>query len=272
MRRIAVFFCAALFAAIPSATAQFATPETSASLSSLTGTYNFQLASLKEYSSEFNMNGQQVGFCDSGYLAVGYNCGDTYTFDMISGTIVADGAGHITSGTYLQTPDPNTYECDPNSNPTTPCPVVVPSGNAWSSTTAYSIGATVDYTVSGVTRTFQAVRKSTGKAPNWTTSAGQGNICSYNPNNTNTCIWTQIPGSLKGTDKSSTGTFTGTYTVNANGTGMITLQAANCTGKCSIQFSLLVPAVIPVGQSVNMVGISILGDHNRTVGSALRVK
>jgi hypothetical protein len=132
MRKLAVWITLALLATAP-CLAQFLPQVTTPTNASLTGTYAWQAASLNDYSIEWNMNGQQVGFCN-GYVA-GYGCSDIQTFNLLTGTMVADGAGHIT-GTVTETQDPNSYKCSPKNHPVSPCPVVVPSGNPYSSTTA----------------------------------------------------------------------------------------------------------------------------------------
>jgi hypothetical protein len=253
---------AAALAQVPMTTA-------TANLASFTGTYTFQMAQLKDYSVESNMKGQQVGFCN-GNGPVGYNCWDYYTFDLLVGTLVSDGAGHITSGTFSSTRDPNSYQCSPKQNPTSPCPVIVPSGKAYSATTAYNVGAVVDYTSNGTTRTFQAVQKSTGKTPNWNNTTTVGNICTYN--NLSTCFWTQIPASLTASDSDSTGTITGTYTIQSNGSGVLTLTPSNCNDCGQAKFAINMSPASQVGQTVGLVGMSQLGNHNRDVGTAVRIK
>lgn len=273
MKRILMFPMIAILAMATSALAQIPMATTpTANLASFSGTYTFEMAQLKGYSPMYSMNGQQVGFCNNGMMPIGYNCYDSYTFDLLAGTLVSDGAGHITSGSYSQTRDPNSYKCGPKNSPTTPCPVVVPSGNAYSSTTTYNPGATVDYTVNGTKRTFQAVRKNVGKAPNWVTSTTQANICNNNPNNLSTCFWTQVSNSLTAADSDSSGTLVGTYTMQANGSGVLTLTPSNCNGCGSAQFGIVLSPVSQVGQTVGLVGMSQLGNSNRDVGTAIRIK
>src|SRR6185437_6812825 len=191
MRRL-VFLIVLTLLASASCIAQFtALTTTTPTLASFNGTYSWQAANLKDYSVEYNMQGQQVGFCNGSVN--GYGCWDAQTFNLLTGSIVANGVGRLT-GTVTETRDPNSYKCHPKTNPTSPCPVIVPSGHVHSANTAYKIGYTVDYTVGSVTRTFQAVRASTGKTPNWNSSATSGNIC--NNSNLNTCSWTQIPQSI----------------------------------------------------------------------------
>jgi hypothetical protein len=215
------------------------------------------------------MQAQQVGFC-MGPVVVGYGCWSVETFDLFSGSIVADGAGHLT-GTALQTRDPNSYQCSPKQNPTSPCPVMVPSGHVFSLTTAYKAGYTVDYTVSTVTRTFQAVRASTGKAPNWNSSTTSGNICSNN--NLSSCYWTQIPQSLTNQSKNPGAmNFSGTYTVAASGSGVMTFTVPACSDCGIVKFQFTVSPVSAVGQTVAMNGVNSLGNSNNMVGTAIRIK
>jgi hypothetical protein len=246
-----------------------ATP--AATLASFSGTYTFQMVQLKDYSIETNMAGQQVGFCNGS--VAGYGCWDTQTFDLLAGSIVADGAGHITSGNYTQTRDPNSYKCNPKNSPTSPCPVIVPSGHNYSTTTSYPVGYTVDFTVGSQTRTFQAVQKNVGKPPNWSVSNYAGNICSYNGSNLNTCYWTQIPSSLTSDNSgNSTGTITGTYTIQASGAGVMTLKPTNCGDCGTVQLAFTVSPTSQVGQTISLSGVPVLGDSNSSVGSGVRVK
>lgn len=238
------------------------------SLRSLDGTYTFQMVELKDYSVETNLNGQQVGFCNG--IAVGYGCWDAITFHVLAGTITADGAGNITSGSYTMTADPNSYQCNPKNNPTDPCPVMVPSGNSYSPTASYSVGATIDYMVANVTRTFQAVRASTNKPPDW--SGAPQNICNFALNNLDTCSWTQITQSLTNKNGSSIGTLVGTYTLQANGSGVMTLTPSNCGDCGSVQFEFVIAPVNQVGQAITLTGVSQLGNENSMVGSGVRIR
>ncbi|MFZ0394568.1 MAG: hypothetical protein WCF17_05915 [Terracidiphilus sp.] len=271
MKRIALFLGLAFLIASPVAPAQMAdTAAPAATLASLSGTYTIQAVSLDDYSVMQNMYGQQVGFCYNGSTPISYGCWDTYTFDTYTFSVVSNGAGAITSGTYTQTSDPNSYECNPKDSPTTPCPVIVPSTNTYSSTEAYKIGATVNFKVSTVTRTFQAVRANTGKPPNWSVSAAAGNICTGN--NPATCYWTQITHSLTGENDSGSGTLKGTYTITASGLGTVTVTPSNCNGCGTVEFSIIVPPVSQVGQSISIMGINKLGNKNNMTGSGVRVK
>ena len=262
MRKSMLFACIAVLTMVAPAFAQD-------TLVSFKGTYTFQMVTLSNYFVEWNMNGQQVGFCNNAAV-VGYTCVNYYTFDLLTGSLVADGAGHITSGTYSKTRDPNSYECNTQNNLLAPCPVVVPSGNVYSATKAYSVGALVDYTVGNVTKTYQAIRANTGKAPNWVAATAGTFICSYS--NLNSCLWTQIPSSLTNGVAGNSGTVTGTYTVQANGLGVVTLTPTNCTGCKNVQFAFLLSPTNQIGQTFNMSGLSVLGNDNSATGSGVRVK
>jgi hypothetical protein len=266
MKRLVFLIVFTLFATA-SGIAQFAPlTTTTPTVASFTGTYSWQAANLKDYSVAYNMQGQQVGFCNG--AVVGYGCWDAQTFNLLAGTIVANGAGRLT-GTATETRDPNSYKCNPKENPTSPCPVMVPSGHVFSMTTAYKTGYTVDYTVGSATRTFQAVRASTGKAPNWATSGG--NIC--NNGNLSTCSWTQIPQSLtNNSSNASVMNFSGTYTVNSSGTGVMTFTVTGCSNCGTVQLQFTVPPVSALGQTIPINGLSALGNSNPMVGTAVRIK
>ncbi|HKF47122.1 MAG TPA: hypothetical protein VKB38_07165 [Terracidiphilus sp.] len=268
-KRFSLCAAVSILTAVPHLLAQ-------ATQASLDGTYTFLFSNMSDYSPAFNMNGQQVGFCD-GITPIGYNCGYTVTFGVIRGTLVADGRGNITSGAFTQTNDPNSYECSPGNNPTSTCPVKVPSRNSYSSNESYAVGSVVDFigltNVGPVTRTFQAVRASKGKRPDWLNTKDLENVC--NNSNLNTCYWVQIPASLTNTEGASqSANVVGTYTVSANGSGMLYLRLANCTTSCAIgQFAMVVPpGNSTVGQTVHVSGESQLGNHNKCVGGATRVK
>jgi hypothetical protein len=225
------------------------------------------MSQLNNYSIERNMNGRQVGFCN-GTTVMNYGCNESYTFDLLMGSLVADGAGHITSGTYAVTRDPNSYKCSFKNNPTSPCPVIVPSGHTYSATTAYGVGATVDVAVGTATKTYQAVKGSTGKPPSFANY-----VCSYNPNNLSTCLWVEIPASLTNGDNSnSSGTMTGTYTIQGSGAGVITLTPTNCDGCGTVKLQFTAAPVSVIGQSISLSGISLLGNSDTSVGSGVRVK
>lgn len=267
--RFSLCAAVAILAAVPPVRAQ-------ATLGSLSGTYTFVFSGMSDYSPAYNMNLQQVGFCIAS-LPVGYNCGSISTFNVITGTLVADGVGHITSGTFTQTNDPNSYECNPGNNPTSPCPVKVPSGNEYSQWEMYNLGAVVDYTAitsaGRFTRTFQAVRPGSGKTPDWTDKKASANICTSN--NLDTCYWDQVTASLTNSEGSGqSANIVGTYSINANGSGTISLKLANCSNNCAIgMFAIVVPSGnSTVGQTVHVSGQSQLGNHNKCVGGATRIK
>jgi len=73
---------------------------------SFKGTYTFTIASVYRYSPEYNNKGKQVGFCTGQKIPSGYSCGTEVGQDVITGTLVADGDGHV-KGSYSIRPDPN---------------------------------------------------------------------------------------------------------------------------------------------------------------------
>jgi hypothetical protein len=229
---------------------------------SISGTYTFQIGGPSGYTVQNNMFNQQVGFCpNTSYkLPFGYYCYFTPTAtDMTTGTLVADGNGNITSGSFTSTRDPQEYQCAKNAKPVAGCPYKVPSGKVWSSTTAYVVGAVVDYTVSATVLTFQAVKNNTNIAPSSSTCTA-----TVKPPN---CNWDQVYQSAgSGVSPTKTGTFTGTYTTQSNGSGVMQLS----TGA---NFSLVVqPAPLAVGQVVALQGISAINNENSSTGTAIRVK
>ena len=229
---------------------------------SLSGTYTFQIGGPASYTIQDNMFGEQVGFCPStSYkLPFGYYCYFLPTAtDTTTGTIVADGNGNITTGSFTTTHDPQEYRCAKSSKPVGVCPYKVPSGNVWSSSTAYAVGAVVDYTVSSTVLTFQAVKSNTNVAPSSSTCTA-----TVKPPN---CDWDQVyQSAASGVIGTKTGTLTGTYTTQSNGSGVVTFN----TG-ASFSF-VLQPAPLAVGQVVAMQGLSALNNENSSSGIAIRVK
>jgi len=233
---------------------------------SLSGTYTFQMGGAAGFTVQLNMFGQQVGFCPSpSYkLPFGYYCYFNPTAsDVITGTLVADGNGNITSGSSTQTYDPQEYQCAKESNPVAVCPYKVPSGNVWSSTTAYVVGAVVDYTVGSTVLTFQAVANNTGVPPSSSTCTA-----TLKP----PCDWDQVyKSAVSGVAPTKTGTYTGTYTTQSNGSGVMKVTATGTTKSAS--FSILVqPSPLAVGQVVALHGISLINNENDATGTAIRVK
>jgi len=235
---------------------------------SVSGTYTFQLGSADGYNVQFNMFGQQVGFCPSGSykLPFGYYCYFNPTAsDLTTGTLVADGKGNIVSGSsFINTFDPQEYQCAKKSNPVGVCPYKVPSGKVWSSTTAYVVGTLVDYTVSGKVLTFQAVKNSTNVSPSSSTCTA-----TVRPPN---CIWDQVyQSAASGVPSTKTDTMTGTYTTQSNGSGVMQIIPTGATSGSS--FSILVqPAPLAVGQMVALQGMSFINNENSSTGTAVRVK
>ena len=74
--------------------------------SSFKGTYTFEIASTSEYYLEYNSSGGQVGFCTGQQIPQGYSCVAQLGQDVITGSINADGAGHVT-GNFSMRSDPN---------------------------------------------------------------------------------------------------------------------------------------------------------------------
>jgi hypothetical protein len=235
---------------------------------SLSGTYTFQIGSADGYNVQFNMFGQQVGFCPSATykLPFGYYCyfNPTAT-DLTTGTVVADGNGNIVSGSsFTNTYDPQEYQCAKKSNPVSVCPYKVPSGKVWSSTTAYVVGALVDYTVNSTVLTFQAVMNNTSVSPTSSTCTA-----TVKPPN---CTWDQVyKSAASGVSPTKTDTMTGTYTTQSNGSGVMKVTATGATSTSS--FSILVqPAPLAVGQVVALQGMSLINNENSATGTAVRVK
>jgi len=230
---------------------------------SLSGTYTYQIGGPAGYTVQYNMFNQQVGFCPStSYkLPFGYYCYFVPTAtDMTTGTVVADGNGNIITGSsFTTTHDPQEYQCAKNAKPVGVCPYKVPSGKVWNGTTAYVVGALVDYAVNSTVLTFQAVKTNTNVAPSSSTCSA-----TVKPPN---CDWDQVYQSAgSGVSASKTGTMTGTYTTQSNGSGVMQLS----TGA---SFSLVVqPAPLAVGQVVALQGISAINNENSSAGIAVRVK
>jgi hypothetical protein len=234
----------------------------SAQDNTFSGTYTFVIGSVNQISIQSNMFGQQVGFCFNGQLPYGYSCYQNLGQDVITGTLVADGSGNITAGSsFVQTADPNGNKCSSKNNPAPDCPYKVPFGTAWSSTTSYVVGDEADFTENGKVLTFQAVKNNTGVSPS-------GSTCTQNVQPPN-CTWDQLYVSAAGKSGSS-GTLTGTYTVQSNGSGVLQVTPA---GQKTGSFAMVVPtAPLAVGQEVPLVGMPVLGNEFRGSGAAVRVK
>lgn len=234
---------------------------------SVSGTYTFQLGSPAGYTVQFNMFNQQVGFCPNGpyRLPFGYYCYFNATAsDLTTGTVVADGNGNIITGSkFTVTYDPQEYRCAKKSNAVSACPYKVPSGNVWNSTTAYTVGATVDYTVNSQVLTFQAVKNNTNITPSSSTCTA-----TVRPPN---CNWDQVyQSATSGTASTKSDTMTGTYTTQSNGSGVMQITPTGTTNTSS--FSILVqPAPLAVGQVIALQGISAINNENSTTGTAIRV-
>lgn len=237
--------------------------------STFSGTYTFVVGAVNSEPIEYNMYGQEVGFCPNGGnpIPYGYSCPFLQLGqDVLTGTLVADGAGNVTAGSsYVYTPDPSSYQCSTKFNAAPDCPYQVPSGIAWSSSTSYVVGDEVDFTVGGTTQTYQAVVNNTGVPPNTSTC---GPNITFPPN----CTWDQVYSSATGRGIFK-GTLSGTYTVQANGSAVAQLTASTPTGPQKVSFSMVVPtAPLAVGQEVPMVALPTLTNGGRGTGTAVRVK
>lgn len=230
------------------------------------GTYTFLFGTLNGYTVQQNMFGQQVGFCGNGstQLPFGYSCMQKQSQDLITGTLVADGKGNLLTGSnYVQTADPNAYQCSSKYNATPNCPYKVPSGIAWSSSVSYVVGNEVDFTVGGKVLTFQAVKVNKNVPPNTSTCTS-----TVQPPN---CAWDQVYASATGKGSSS-GTVTGTYVVQSNASAVLTVIPSGNNGK-SVSFAMIVPtAPVAVGQEVHVIGMPTLGNEVGLSGAAVRIK
>lgn len=234
------------------------------------GTYTFGLASPRTFTIQYNMKGQQVGFCNGGQLPYQYRCSQAFGQDVITGTLVADGAGHLLTGSKFSfTADPNAYQCSSKNNATPDCPYKVPSGIAFSSSTKYVVGDEVDY--GG--QTFQAAIANTGVPPVVIINGSnpqQGNACAWNTyvgQGAPVCTWVVLYSSAAGKNGSGTGTLTGTYSIQANGIGAMTVTPSG-SGSSPAGFALLVPPSV-AGQQIQILAQPTLSNENRGSGTAI---
>lgn len=244
----------------PLATAQ-------ATNASLKGTYTFAVGAPHDYGLQFNMFGQQVGFCNGNAIPFGYSCFTNLAQQVITGTLIADGLGNVSSGSnFTLTADPNEFQCASIHNPVPVCPYLVPSGNAWNSTTAYIVGDVVDYQESnGRVLTFQATKKNTNVAP----VSGTAGVCTAGTaKNPPSCYWDQLIASATGSGSGS-GTLTGTYSVQSNGSGVISVSPS---GNSPVAFAIIVRGTSSLGQEVPMIAMPQLSNELRGSGAAVRVK
>ncbi|HET7442144.1 MAG TPA: hypothetical protein VFJ47_12650 [Terriglobales bacterium] len=233
---------------------------------SFTGTYTVVFQTPVEYSVQFNMFGQQVGFCTgaTAQLPPGYFCsGRQEGQNVVTGTLISNGAGSIVAGSSLVfTTDPNAYKCSSAFAAVPSCPYFVPAGVFWSSTTSYAVGNVVDVQVSSTSKnTYQAVKASVNVSP-------PTHLCTnaIQPPN---CSWVQVFQSATGKNKSSTSTTTGTYALQSNGSGVMKLTITN-QGTPSL--AMVVPSTpVGVGQEVPLVGVPVLGNETRGSGVLVRV-
>jgi hypothetical protein len=238
-----------------------------ASNASLNGTYTMAMGSLNFYSVQYNLSGQEVGFC-TGFVAqlpYGYSCVNQTGQDIITGTLIADGLGNITSSsTFSSTDDPNAYQCSSAYNAAPNCPYKVPAGTTWSSTTAYVVGDEVDYKPGTKLLTYQAVANNTGKTPSGT------NVCTATTRPPK-CDWDQLYVSASGNNSTQTGTLSGTYTIQSNGSGVMSVTVSGQTN--AISYALLL-STLPsaVGQQVSIIAVPEVGIGNTGGGTAVRIK
>ena len=242
------------------------TTSSAAQDNTFSGTYTLVFGSPGDFSIQQNMFGQEVGFCPNGpppQLPFGYSCNEENSQDVLTGTLVADGNGNIITGSsYVLTADVNSNKCSSKYNPAPDCPYKVPFGVAWSSTASYVVGDEADFTEGGKTLTFQAVTNNTNVPPNTSTCTSSVKV----PPN---CDWDQLYVSATGKSNSS-GTLTGTYTVQSNGSAVLQLTPA---GQKTASFSMVVPsAPLAIGQEVPLVGLPTLTNEIRGSGAAVRVK
>lgn len=232
------------------------------------GTYTFVIGSAHEYNVQTNMLGQQVGFCDNitaaTQLPFGYSCQSVLGQDVFTGTLIANGTGSIITGSkYALTYDINRQKCSSKFNAAPDCPYKVPSEIAWSSSVKYVVGDEVDFTVSGKLLTFQAVQNNTNVPPSTSTCTSV-----TAPN----CDWDRLYVSATGKANSS-GTMSGTYSVQSNGSAVSSLTAVASTGNVSLGLAMVVPtAPLAVGQVVLMAALPALGNEFRGSGAAVRIK
>lgn len=245
----------------------FLTASVSAQTNTFSGTYTFVFGIPDEYSIELNMFGQEVGFCPANATApklpFGYSCSMNFFQEVLTGTLVADGNGNITTGSnYVYTVDPNEAQCSTKYNATPDCPYKVPSGIPWSSSANYVIGDEVDFTVNSTLLTFQAVANNSNIPPSSST-------CTPNVQVPPNCTWDQLYSSATG-KTGSKGSLTGKYTVQANASGVLQLTPA---GQKAVSMSIIVPASpLAIGQEIPLVGLPTLTNELRGSGSAVRVK
>lgn len=245
----------------------FLSSAVAAQSNTFSGTYTFVFGIPDEYSIQLNMFGQEVGFCPASAtppsLPFGYSCSLNLFQDVLTGTLVADGNGNITTGSnYVFTVDPNKAQCSTKYNATPDCPYKVPSGITWNSTANYVIGDEVDFTVNGSLLTFQAVANNSNVLPTSST-------CTSNVQVPPNCTWDQLYVSATG-KTGSKGSLTGKYTVQANASGVLQLTPA---GQKAISMSIIVPASpLAVGQEIPLVGLPTSTNEIRGSGSAVRVK
>ncbi len=239
----------------------------------LKGTYTFAISSVDLYWVLVNQSNLEVGFCRNiSQMPYGYGCnGPEVGQDVITGSFIADGTGKITSGTLTYVADPSSYECGGNYTAAPVCPYKVPAGTTWSSGTNYAVGDEVDWEVNGVTHTYQAAKANVDKSPVLVVNGSNpqvGNACangSYLSNGQSpNCTWILLYSSAAGKNNGGSGTFTGTYAIQSNGLGTMTMNvdlgSKEVTG---LEVRLLVPLHL-AGQEVVMIGQPTLSKNSMT--------
>jgi hypothetical protein len=243
----------ALFLALAlNATAQLSSPYAA----NAKGTYTFALANVKSYTVLYSPAGNQAGFCNGPQPPWGYSCATDLGQEVITGTMVLDGAGHVEStSTYNDVADPNAYTCSSHRNAYETCPALVPSGHPYAAET-FAPGATIDYDG----KTFQTPAGGNLPAPVlYPTSQPSNNklpeganACPnspWTPGGSPNCQWVLLYGSYAGNNDSEKGNAAGTYTVSQGGLGMLTIcPAESCPADASPGKTMdIIMMVPPIG-------------------------
>ena len=231
---------------------------------------------LSPYEIQVNSGGRQVGFCvNPGQLPYRYSCVTVDGQDLYTGKIIANGAGALTTGTsgttVTETPDVNEYTCSPKFSAFSTCPYAVPSGNVWTSSTSYAVGAVVDYNG----QTFQAAVANSDKAPVLITNGSNpqvGNACAsntyLNAGKQPVCTWVQLYHSASGNNNTGTITLSaGTYKIQSNGIGVLSITNVGDTH--STNFMLAVPP-LAAGQQIQVFGQPTI--TNQITGTGVLIK
>jgi hypothetical protein len=116
--------------------------------------------------------------------------------------------------------------------------------------------------------TYQAVQNNIGVTPGI-----DSRTCYFNTNNNPppVCTWVEVYNSATGNNNSKSGTLTGKYTVQANGSGVLQVTPSGQNGSASL--AMVVPiAPLAVGQVVPLLSLPTLGNGGSGSGAAVRVK